>query len=275
MPGILCYICNHYKTKYNMAKVSQIACIYKITSPTDKVYIGQTRNAKIRFRAHRNFKWCRYKSGLINSFNKYGIDSHSFEIIHFLPNDVTQDVLDAYEQLYMDLYSACGIELLNSKEGGYKGSHSDEAKLKMSLKAKVFFKNNPTKVEEYAARLNNAKNKWQLENPSYLEEKVKELKTGAKRWREENPESVKTNIKKANDASAAIKTGKKRSIEDRVKISEGQYVPIIQFDKAGNFIRNWPSIKEAAKSVGVHNSTIVHCLKGNLKSAGGFTWKYK
>lgn len=255
--------------------MANIVGIYKITSPSGRVYIGQTRNAVVRFRAHRNFKWCKYKSALFNSFKKYGRGSHTFDIIHLLPNDVTQDVLDTYEQLYMDCYSDCNVDLLNSKEGGYKGAHSAEAKLKMSKKAKAFLENNPKRIVEYSERLNKAKEEWQIRNPGYMEEKIKKLTSGAKRWRDENPEALKTNIKKANNASAAIKTGQKRSIEDRRKISEGQYVPIAQYTKQGEYIKEWPSIKEAASTIGIHNSTIVHCLKGDLKSAGGFTWKYK
>jgi group I intron endonuclease len=258
-----------------MAKLPKITCIYKITSPTGKVYIGQTRNVLLRFRAHRNYKWCKYKSALINSLAKYGHESHLFDIIHLLPNDVTQPVLDAYEQLYMDCYSDCSVHLLNSKEGGYKGAHSQDAKVKMSLSAKLHLNNNPNKIEEYATRLNKAKAIWQKENPGYIDDKIKDLKKGAKEWREKNPEAVKINIKKANNASAAIKTGVKRSMEDRKKISEGQFIPIAQFDKTGNFISHWPSIKSAAKTIGIHNSTIVHCLKGKLKTAGGFTWRYK
>jgi group I intron endonuclease len=258
-----------------MAKVSKITCIYKITSPTGRVYIGQTRNVILRFRSHRNFKYCRYKSALINSFNKHGRDSHLYEIVHLLPNDVEQSILDIYEQLYMDCYANCNVDLLNSKQGGYKGAHSEDAKTKMSEKAKLYLKNNPSKIREYAARINKAKEQWQKENPGYLVEKIQELKSGAKKWREKNPESVKVNIKKANDASAAIKTGMKRSLEDRKKISEGQYIPIMQFDKAGNYLKDWPSIKAAANVIGLHNSTIVHCLKGKQKTAGGFTWRYK
>lgn len=258
-----------------MSKLTQITSIYKITSPTGKVYIGQTRNVIVRFRAHRNFKWCKYKSALFNSLNKYGRDRHRFDIIHLLPNDVAQTVLDTYEQLYMDCYSDCNVELLNSKDGGYKGAHSEDAKLKMSIKAKSFLKNNPNKAGEYAARLNAAKKEWQNENPGYLEDKVKELQSGAKQWRDNNPEAVKTNIKKANDASAALKTGIKRSTEDRKKISEGQYIPVIQLSLSGQFIKEWRSIKDAADGVGLHNSTLVHHLKGRLKTAGGFTWRYK
>ena len=54
--------------------------IYKITSPSGKVYIGQSRNIENRFLQYKN-KHCRFQFRLYNSFNKYGVENHVFEII--------------------------------------------------------------------------------------------------------------------------------------------------------------------------------------------------
>lgn len=52
-------------------------------------------------------------------------------------------------------------------------------------------------------------------------------------------------------------------------------IPILQFAKNGNFIKEWPSLNEAGRQLGIACSNICHCLKGHCKSAGGFVWKYK
>jgi len=55
--------------------------IYKITSPSKKVYIGQSWNIKERFRKYN------YKSNqqlLMRSFSKYGLENHVFEIKNLL-----------------------------------------------------------------------------------------------------------------------------------------------------------------------------------------------
>ena len=57
--------------------------------------------------------------------------------------------------------------------------------------------------------------------------------------------------------------GKKRSI------------PILQFTKDGIFVKEWPSLSEACRQLGISQSNICHCLKGSYKSAGGFVWRYK
>lgn len=103
--------------------------IYKILSPTNKVYIGQSINISERWRLHKR---CPDNSKLYNSLKKHGVNNHVFTVIHELPDDVTKEVLDNYEQLYLDAYRDCGIELLNTRDGGSFGKLSDEVKNKIS-----------------------------------------------------------------------------------------------------------------------------------------------
>ena len=51
--------------------------------------------------------------------------------------------------------------------------------------------------------------------------------------------------------------------------------PIIQYDLDGNFIKEWLSATEAAKSLGKDKSNICICCKGKTKYAYGYIWKYK
>lgn len=41
--------------------------------------------------------------------------------------------------------------------------------------------------------------------------------------------------------------------------------------------RTWsfPSVRDAAKLMNVPEPNIIACLKGRIKSAGGYCWKYK
>lgn len=50
---------------------------------------------------------------------------------------------------------------------------------------------------------------------------------------------------------------------------------VLQFDKNGNFIKEWPSISEAARITNMSAGTIVGCCKGRRKTYKGFIWKYK
>lgn len=50
---------------------------------------------------------------------------------------------------------------------------------------------------------------------------------------------------------------------------------ICQFDRFGNFIKDWNSIKEAAIAIGSDISTISKCCKNKAKTCKGFIFKYK
>ena len=50
---------------------------------------------------------------------------------------------------------------------------------------------------------------------------------------------------------------------------------VLQYDKSGNFVREWPSTMEVQRQKGFASSYISACCLGKLKSAYGFIWKYK
>lgn len=54
--------------------------IYKITSPTGRIYIGKTANIKNRFSQYRGLR-CKSQPALYGSFITYGVDSHTFDIL--------------------------------------------------------------------------------------------------------------------------------------------------------------------------------------------------
>ena len=52
-------------------------------------------------------------------------------------------------------------------------------------------------------------------------------------------------------------------------------IPIIQYDREGNFIKEWSSATTAAKELGFHATNITACCKGKTKSSNNYIWKYK
>lgn len=105
--------------------------IYKITSPSNKIYIGQSWNIQERFKVYNRLS-CKSQVKLYNSLLKYSVEKHKFEIIHKLPDDIEQEILNDYEVLYCNLYKDCGVEVLNIRECGSKGQLSEETKKKIS-----------------------------------------------------------------------------------------------------------------------------------------------
>jgi hypothetical protein len=50
---------------------------------------------------------------------------------------------------------------------------------------------------------------------------------------------------------------------------------VIQFDFQGNFVNEYPSMSAAARETGICVGNIALCIKGKIKSAGGFQWKFR
>jgi hypothetical protein len=118
--------------------------IYKITSPSGKIYIGQSWKLEARKNKYKLGK-CKGQTKVYNSLIKYGWNNHIFEIIHELPLDISQVVLDSYEILYWRCYLECGFKMLNIKEPGRGGKHSDSSKQKMRDSHLGVRKSNKTK----------------------------------------------------------------------------------------------------------------------------------
>lgn len=109
--------------------------IYKIISPSNRIYIGQSRDLVRRKRNYKNTLG-KGQPKLHYSILKYGWDAHFFEIVHQLPEDITQEILNIYEVLYWQQYKDCGKKVLNVREPGSNGKLSEDIKRKMSESSK-------------------------------------------------------------------------------------------------------------------------------------------
>ena len=88
-----------------------MACgIYKITCKNnDKIYIGSSKNIKSRWHRHRsNFRLNQGNPIMLNSYNKYGMESFIFEIIE----ECDENILIEREIYWADFYKKEGKILL-------------------------------------------------------------------------------------------------------------------------------------------------------------------
>lgn len=88
--------------------------IYKITSPTGKVYIGRSFNIKKRFGEHRFYS----DNTLIGrSIRKYGIENHSIDIVCRCVRD--NELLNKLEVFFIKHYDSTNTNIgLNLSHGG-------------------------------------------------------------------------------------------------------------------------------------------------------------
>ncbi len=63
-----------------------------------------------------------------------------------------------------------------------------------------------------------------------------------------------------------------RSVSTRIK-NHGK--AILQFDKKGNFIKEWTNVFAIKNELGFSNSNITRAIKGGTKYAYSYIWKYK
>ncbi len=106
--------------------------IYKIESPTKKIYIGQSVDIDSRFKRYR-LKDCVGQTALFRSFEKYGVNSHKFEIII----ECLKNELNDFEIYYIKLFNSFNSKHgLNLQSGGNRPEFSDETRNKISEKLK-------------------------------------------------------------------------------------------------------------------------------------------
>ena len=63
--------------------------------------------------------------------------------------------------------------------------------------------------------------------------------------------------------------------DGKYNVNYSQSKPIIQYDRLGNFIREWPSATKVYEETGIYQANISKCCSGKIKSAGGYIWRYK
>jgi len=110
---------------------TKIGYIYKITSPTNKIYIGQTFNFNKRINRYKSLD-CKNQRYLYNSFLKHGYDNHKIEIIESGPYNINELLeLEIYYIKYFESFNL-GMNLTIGGDGCRLGHHSEETKKKIS-----------------------------------------------------------------------------------------------------------------------------------------------
>ena len=106
--------------------------IYKITNPNGKIYIGQSRNIRVRMKSYLNIT-CKQQTILYSSLLKYGYENHFFEILE----ECELENLNNRERYWQDELEAVGPLGLNcyleKADGKFRqASESTKNKLKVA-----------------------------------------------------------------------------------------------------------------------------------------------
>lgn len=230
-----------------------IGTIYKLTSPSNKCYIGQTIDLARRKKTFYNPN--KYYSGhrLDNAIKKYEVENFQYEVIIQIVEsnrEKLREKLDELEKFYIEKYNSYNNGYNMTLGGsGFKGCfQTEESRKKISEKAK--------------GRISPMRGKHLTREQKDILSKFAKTRTG-----EKNPFY-----------------GKTHSEETKSKIGKANSVPVLQLDLNGNVIAEFKSAKEAGESFGKPraNSEIVKVCRGYISPLGkkyitalGYKWKYK
>lgn len=212
--------------------------IYKITSPTGRVYIGQTINFLKRM---GDYKRCvRYGSGVmvVNSLRKHGVDNHKFEVVEQVENGLLNEReifwINELKTYWKD--SPLGM---NMTRGGESGSGP--------------WKHDTERVKKWSEKI---KGKG---NPFYGKKHTEEFK--------KNKSKEVSEYNKKNGVQVpewGVEKG--RNVIRR---------PVVCYDSNGIFLKEFVSVTQAADYLCVdHGSVTMVCL-GERTHANRYIFRYK
>lgn len=134
--------------------------IYKITSPNNRVYIGQTLDWERRLKEYNHIKYSKKQVKLHYSFNKYSISNHIFEFIEQCEINQLNERERYWQDFYNCLHHGLNCRLTTSKDKS--GFISETTKQNMRgkirtgiVKANIsnslveYYKNNPHPIKGF------------------------------------------------------------------------------------------------------------------------------
>ena len=229
-------------------------CIYAIVNTiTGNQYIGSSKNSYVRRKAHFNLlrRGAHHSFILQRAFDKHGEDKFKFIVIEKVEPSID---LIKREQWWLD-NANCAYNLTKQALPGKERVITEETRARMR-----------------AAKLGVKHPEWRNKQKSINQ---KGIGLGKKRSEEAKRAMSEAQKRLYTNGYIHPRKGKKHTPEalERIK-SNVKKTPVNQYDLQGNFIREWPSVIDASRSLGKHYNCIAKCLKGKHLRSHGYVWKY-
>ena len=213
--------------------------IYKITSPTDRIYIGKTYDLRKRINGHIcSSKKMRSNIILHNSIAKYGWDAHFLEVVETVDNDLLNE-REIYWIKELNTYHYENPQGLNMTRGG-DGQRTTWMH----------------KIEQRAAQ---SKRFTGEGNPFFNKTHSEETKRII---------SEKTSKRNKERGINVPKWGAEKGRLKRIKA-------VKCFGVNGNLVGTFCSLVEAAKSLSLNRVNISQSLKTNSWVLGKYYFRYE
>lgn len=212
--------------------------IYKIINPKGRIYIGQSINIDIRLTNYKIYKKFNSQTRLKNSFNKYGIHNHAFEIVEYCE----ATLLNERERYWQEHYDVLSVNGLNCK---YTTTNDKSGVLSVESKKKI------------ADSLKDSKRtREQKQNMS-----------NSQKGKKQSKETIQKRIDKIKELN--------KDKNHRNKFGNNLRKKVYQYDLMWNLISEYNSVTEASIKLCVNKASICKAIKSKLnKTCKGFYWSY-
>jgi group I intron endonuclease len=255
--------------------------IYKIISPNNKIYIGQSIDIERRFNEYKN-KTHHTQPKLLNSLQKYGISTHTFSIIEIC---VIGD-LNTRERYWQEYYNVlkdglnCRLQNTNDKSG--VDSYETKYRKSQSLLKPII----QYDIEgNFIRKWNSIKEAQTSLNISRISRSCLEKSKSVGGWifrHETNPlpdnyihptHGNKGKIISLETREKMSKSGKGKPQPERFSIIKSK--PVICYNLEGIELNTFNSISEASQMLDLDLSAISKCCRGVYKSTKKYKFKFK
>jgi group I intron endonuclease len=212
--------------------------IYKITSPSGKIYIGASKDILKRWNSDYKYA-CNVKSQtkLYRSFQKYGISNHTFEIVEICNVNFLFD-----KEIYWINFYNSYVFGLNSTKGGENPPIQNKPK-SLEHKLKISLANKGKKHTEETKQKIRKKRALQVFTPEQIK-KASDSRKG---------KPSKLIGRKRPNISNKLK-GRKTAISIKCEL----------YDKINNITITAESIQDLSKKSGISVTSILKIRKGEI-----------
>lgn len=268
------------------------------------VLVGESKNVHYRLTGHKNLlnKNKHTNPHLQNAWNLYGEENFEFEVLEYCELQFTKG-LENYWCNLLNSHDRCkGYNILPTGPKGHQ-SHSLETKKKLSIASTGKPVSKETREKIGKANRGRIKCRESVERGASKHrgmkckketiEKIRRGNVGKKRSEETKRRISEANLgrkvsKETRRKLSEMRKGRIITQEHRDKISETNRKnetfkrrKVIQIDKDNNIIKEWTSLKEVERELGINNANLHKCCKHNEKkdltkyqTLKGYIWKF-
>lgn len=249
--------------------------IYKCTSPSGKVYIGQTgRTLELRWKEHSKLARCGGNLPLSRAIRKHGANNFTLEtVVRCVPDYM----INPFEAYWINYYNSLtsGYNCTIGGEGlkGFKHTEATKRKLSKLSKGNTSALGNKHSIatKQLLSKLHTGNTYWVGKAHSEVsKEKMSKSATGRTM-----SEETKAKLREVNTGrmhTEATKTlMRDYALSNRTGENHSRATAVVCLDTGEIF--NTIGIAAIAKNV--DSSAISKCCKNKLKTTGGYSWKYK